>query len=143
VSEPPTVARELTAEELFHLRLSDKRTELVRGRLVVREPAGYQHGVVALRIARLLANYAHDHDLGIVVAAETGFRLFAIPDTVRAPDAAFITRGRAPPPSCIARTVQSSFSPSGMRSMGKTCFRSSPGRSPICGKGEGGDDVMP
>lgn len=30
----------LTADDLLHLNLPDKRTELVRGVLVVREPAG-------------------------------------------------------------------------------------------------------
>ena len=34
------------------------------------------------------------HDLGIVYAAETGFRLATDPDTVRAPDVAFVSRER-------------------------------------------------
>jgi hypothetical protein len=41
----------MTAEELLRLNLPNKRTELVRGVLVVREPAGYQHGDVAMRLA--------------------------------------------------------------------------------------------
>jgi Uma2 family endonuclease len=96
--EPPTVLGVLTAEELLDLHLPDKRTELVRGRLTVREPPGYRHGVIASKIARLIANYVHDHGLGIVVAAETGFKLFSNPDTVRAADAAFLSRHRAPDP---------------------------------------------
>jgi Uma2 family endonuclease len=99
MSEPPTVPSSLTAEELLHLSLPDKQTELVRGTLVVREPPGYQHGVIAMKIARLIANHVHDHSLGIVVAAETGFKLFSSPDTVRAPDAGFISQGRAPAPA--------------------------------------------
>jgi Uma2 family endonuclease len=98
MTEPPTSASVITAEELLYLSLPDKQTELVRGRLVVREPPGYQHGVVALRIARLIANHAADHNLGVAVAAETGFKLFAKPDTVRAADTAFISRDRAPDP---------------------------------------------
>jgi Uma2 family endonuclease len=46
----------------------------------------------------LLGNFVHEHDLGIVVAAETGFKLFSNPDTVRAADAAFLSRDRAPDP---------------------------------------------
>jgi Uma2 family endonuclease len=72
--------------------------ELVRGHLVVREPAGFRHGVVAMEIARRLGDFAAAHRAGIVVAAETGFRLFTDPDTVRAPDAAFIRTSRVPQP---------------------------------------------
>jgi hypothetical protein len=39
----------LTAEELLHLNLPNKGTELVRGVLVVKESDGYQHGDVAMR----------------------------------------------------------------------------------------------
>ena len=98
MSEPPAVSSALSAEELLYVNLPDKQTELVRGQLIVREPPGYQHGVVALKIAVLIANYVRDHELGIVVAAETGFKLFSNPDTVRAADAAYLGRQRAPDP---------------------------------------------
>ena len=39
----------MTAEELLRLQPPHKRTELVRGRLVVREPAGYEHGRIAAK----------------------------------------------------------------------------------------------
>jgi len=48
MAEPPTSAGVVTAEELLYLNLPDKQTELVRGSLIVREPPGYQHGLVAL-----------------------------------------------------------------------------------------------
>jgi Uma2 family endonuclease len=94
----------MSAEELLRLRLPGKRTELVKGVLVVREPAGCLHGVVAARLAKLLSNHVDDQDLGFVLAAETGFKLSSDPDTVRAADVAFITRERlpAPPPSGYA-----------------------------------------
>ena len=91
----------MTADELLHLFLPDKQTELVRGRLIVREPPGHRHGVIAARLARLIDNHVHEYDLGSVVAAETGFKLFADPDTVRAADAAFISRDRAPDPPAL------------------------------------------
>jgi Uma2 family endonuclease len=88
----------MTADELLQLHLPDRRSELVRGVLVVREPPGYQHGVVAARIARVIGTFVADRSLGDVVAAETGFKLFANPDTVRAPDVGFVSRARVPDP---------------------------------------------
>ena len=84
MAQPPTVPTVLTAEELLYLSLPDKQTELVRGRLIVREPPGYRHGVVAFAIAARIAEFVRANNLGVVVAAETGFKLFSSPDTVRA-----------------------------------------------------------
>ena len=94
----------MTAEELLHLNLPNKRTELVRGVLVVREPAGYTHGDVTVRITVAIANYVFAQRLGRVFAAETGFTLARNPDTVRAPDVAFIRNDRLldPPPRGFA-----------------------------------------
>src|SRR5437667_1638072 len=95
----------VTADQLERLRLPDKRVELVKGVLIVKDPAGYRHGAVAARLAKILMDYADAQDLGQVVAAETGFTLASDPDTVRAPDAAFIRRERLPdpPPAGFAR----------------------------------------
>jgi len=51
----------LTAEDLERLNLPNKRTELVRGALIVREPAGFKHGVVAARLAAMLFNHVEAH----------------------------------------------------------------------------------
>lgn len=59
-------------------------------------PAGWSHGEIAFEIGRLLGNFVADHNLGRVFAAETGFRLSQNPDTVRAPDVAFVTTDRLP-----------------------------------------------
>jgi Uma2 family endonuclease len=88
----------MTAEELLRLNLPNKRTELVRGVLVVREPAGYQHGDVTMRLAAAIFAHVEAHGLGRVFAAETGFALARNPDTVRAPDVAFISTARLPDP---------------------------------------------
>ena len=62
---------------------------------VVREPpAGFGHGVHAARIGSVLQAWAERHEAGVVCAAETGFVLFRDPDTVRAPDAAFVSEER-------------------------------------------------
>ena len=94
----------MTADELRLLSMPDKRTELVRGRLVVREPAGFWHGDVAARVLVSISNYlAADRSSqasgvarGRVVAAETGFTLQRHPDTVRAPDVAYLCAERLP-----------------------------------------------
>jgi Uma2 family endonuclease len=88
----------LTADELLRLNIPDKRTELIRGRLIVREPAGFRHGVVALNIGRRIGEFVAARGLGVVVAAETGFKLASNPDTVRAPDAGFVSSERLPDP---------------------------------------------
>jgi Uma2 family endonuclease len=98
-SMPPVTP--MTAEDLERVHILDKRVELVRGVLVVREPAGLRHGRVAMELARRLANHVDAHGLGRVYAAETGFTLARDPDTVRGPDIAFISRDRVPHPEPV------------------------------------------
>jgi Uma2 family endonuclease len=88
----------MTADELLRLRVPHARTELVRGALVVREPAGYRHGRVAMNLALRLGAHVERTRAGQLFAAETGFTLARGPDTVRAPDIAFIRRERLPDP---------------------------------------------
>ncbi len=88
----------LTADDLLRLQPPDKRTELVRGRMIVREPAGFRHGDVAMAIALAMGQFLRSHNLGRLLAAETGFKLFTNPDTVRAPDVAFVRLDRIPDP---------------------------------------------
>jgi Uma2 family endonuclease len=89
----------MTADELLRTHLPDKRVELVRGVLVVREPAGFRHGAVSATLTKLLAHHVDSNGLGSVLAAETGFKLSTDPDTVRAPDVAFVSRERVPDPA--------------------------------------------
>ncbi len=88
----------MTAEELLQLRLPNMRSELVGGVLVVREPAGFRHGAVAVAMTVAIGNFVYAHRLGVVVAAETGFTLRRNPDTVRAADVAFVAADRCPDP---------------------------------------------
>jgi len=88
----------LTADDLLRLRPPDKRTELIRGRMIVREPAGFRHGDIAMAIAARMHSFVRENRLGRVLAAETGFRLFTNPDTVRAPDVAFVRNEQIPDP---------------------------------------------
>ena len=88
----------VTADDLLRLELPGRRAELVKGVLVVREPAGYRHGRTTARLAKKLIDFADEENLGCVLAAETGFKLTSDPDTVRAPDIAFVHRERLPEP---------------------------------------------
>jgi Uma2 family endonuclease len=84
----------MTAEELSQYQPPHKRSELVRGRIIVREPASIWHGVVAARALLVIGNYVAESEGGVVAAAETGFLLERGPDTVRAPDVAYVSRER-------------------------------------------------
>ncbi|MFC1759022.1 Uma2 family endonuclease [Planctomycetota bacterium] len=89
-----TIPHLTTADELFAQPADGYRYELVAGELRMMSPAGGRHGRVALRIAQLLANHVEEHQLGVVFAAETGFRIAQDPDTVLAPDVAFVSQSR-------------------------------------------------
>jgi Uma2 family endonuclease len=78
-----------TAEQLF-LASDLGRCELLRGELRMMSPAGSKHGRIALHLGGLLSDFVELHGLGVVLGAETGFRIAENPDTVRAPDVAFI-----------------------------------------------------
>jgi len=94
----------MTADEL--LKMGDiGRCELIYGELVMMSPAGFGHGEIALRIGRFLGNFVEEHDLGVVLAAETGFLVEQSPDLVRAPDACFVRKDRVP------KTAWSKFFP--------------------------------
>ncbi len=84
----------VTAEELLAMPDYGFRYEQVRGDLRKMPPAGSEHGYVALNIGRLSSDYVRKSGLGRAYAAETGFKLASNPDTVRAPDATFVGRGR-------------------------------------------------
>ena len=80
----------MTADELLMMPNSRWGYELVRGKLKKYMPAGNLHGIIALKIGRIIGNFVEENNLGVVVAAETGFLISHNPDTVRAPDSAFI-----------------------------------------------------
>src|SRR5437660_4719546 len=66
----------------------------VSASLVVREPPGTWHGAVASNLAYVLGDFVRRHGLGLVFAQDTGFKIGSDPDTVRAPDVAFVGRER-------------------------------------------------
>ena len=85
----------MTADEL--LAMPDDgfhRYELVKGELITMSPAGADHGDVALAIGASLRNFVRERGLGRTYGAETGFVIARNPDTVLAPDAAFVSEER-------------------------------------------------
>ena len=85
---------EMTAEELLAMPRDGKRCELVEGELRVMSPAGNEHGAITVRLTWRLAKYIEQNHLGTVFAAETGFIVGRSPDTVRAPNIAFVSQTR-------------------------------------------------
>jgi Uma2 family endonuclease len=86
----------VTAVDFYNLPNHGGRNELVRGEVIAMSPAGARHGKIAMRLGRHVANFVEKQALGEVYAAETGFTIFESPDTVRAPDVAFVAKARIP-----------------------------------------------
>ena len=91
-----TLEKTMTAEQLFALG-GIGRCELVRGELVSMSPTGYDHGWISSKIDRALGNFVESRKLGRVLASEAGFLISRDPDTVLAPDVAFVRAERDPP----------------------------------------------
>ena len=100
MQEPAATAiapgRTVTADELLRMPDDGYRYALVGGELQRMTPAGFDHGAVIMNLAAPLARHVKDGRLGVVCGAETGFVLARQPDTVLAPDIAFVRRERIP-----------------------------------------------
>src|SRR5436309_6780642 len=89
-----TVTSLMTADELLRMPDDGYRYELVQGELRKMSPAGADHGDVAASIVISLGSYVKARKLGKVYTADPGFYIERDPDTVRAPDVAFVSRER-------------------------------------------------
>jgi Uma2 family endonuclease len=86
--------RLFTADELLEMPDDGFRYELVEGELQKMSPAGTDHGRIGAIIGAHLLTFVRERRLGTVYSADTGFLLTRDPDTVRAPDAAFVRTER-------------------------------------------------
>jgi Uma2 family endonuclease len=93
-----TTTHLVTAEELMQLS-GNGRYELVKGELLTMSASGSDHGLITMSLSLVLATHIKNRQLGVAYAAETGFKLEHNPDTVLAPDFAFIRHDRNPPRS--------------------------------------------
>jgi Uma2 family endonuclease len=82
----------ISADQLLAWPDDGRRHELVAGFVVSEPPASFRHGDIAAGVFRRLIEFVRQNDLGRVVSTETGFLLARDPDTVRAPDMAFVSR---------------------------------------------------
>jgi len=88
-------ARLVTAAELERFPDDDYRYELVEGRLIKMSPVGLEHSHIVAQLMWLLMQYVRPRKLGFI-GTELGFKLHSNPDTVRAPDVAFVRAERLP-----------------------------------------------
>ena len=99
----PTKQRITTAEELFNMPDDGYRYELVRGELRKMAPTGGEHGWIESNINGSLIPYVKTNNLGRTFGGNTGFFLDRAPDSVRAPDVAFVRRERI---EAIGKTIR-------------------------------------
>jgi len=95
---PPIVPTVTTAEQLLGVHVPPWRHELVRGELRVMSPAGRRHGDACIALGSLLHDHVRGTRIGKVYGNDTGFVLARTPDTVLAPDLAFVCRDRLSDP---------------------------------------------
>lgn len=82
-----------TLEQLWE-HPPEGRCELVRGELRMMSPSGGEHAWVVASLTGPLVVFVKANRLGYVFGAEGGFIIERDPDTVRAPDVAFVRRER-------------------------------------------------
>lgn len=80
----------MTAEEFATMEPDDGNSELIRGEYVKMPPPGFEHGDIVISIGTILKTYVKRQRLGRVVS-DGGFRIEHDPDTVLAPDVAFVS----------------------------------------------------
>ncbi len=91
-----TTVQLVTADELFLMPRDGFRYELVKGELRKMSPSGSEHVIVIARITVRLGSHIEANNLGFCFGAEGGFKIASDPDTVLAPDVAFVSHERVP-----------------------------------------------
>lgn len=88
-----TMPKRITVADLLAMPDDGKRHELVAGELIELPPPILEHGETQANVGRILGNFVLPRKLGKVFT-EAGFLIASDPDSVRAPDVAFISARR-------------------------------------------------
>jgi Uma2 family endonuclease len=84
----------VTALEFLSHPAASGKSELVRGEIHLMTPASGVHGLVAGEIFVALKAFVDSRSLGLCFPDNIGFELPGLDDTVRSPDAAFVSAER-------------------------------------------------
>ena len=86
-----TIPRLITAKEFAMMPDDEMRHELVNGEMIeLSPPPEFTHGETQLNAGAILRQFVRPRGLGRVTT-DAGYRISADPDTVRSPDAAFVS----------------------------------------------------
>ncbi len=99
-------AKLLTVDDLMRLSSEGVRGELIRGVLYETMPTGRQHGKVLAKLTTRLTTFVERLSGGSIEVGDVGIWLERNPDTVRAPDVAFFSTEKTPPPELAARYAE-------------------------------------
>lgn len=91
--QPESATALVTADELLR-DYHGQRCELIEGKVCLMSPTGFGHGAATVELTVALSTFVRKQKLGVVVTGEVGFILDRNPDTVLAPDVAFVTKDR-------------------------------------------------
>jgi Uma2 family endonuclease len=91
-----TVDALMKIDEYSRLHDGERRTELVRGKVVEMNPPKPRHGQVCSNVVHFLRSYIDPNDLGRVLSNDTGVITERNPDTLRGADAAYYSYSRVP-----------------------------------------------
>jgi Uma2 family endonuclease len=83
-----------TAEDLFHFQNPPWQHELIQGVLYRMPPTGFDHGRIESLFSAFLTIHVSKHHLGRVASGDPGFIIARNPDTVIAPDVAYVSNER-------------------------------------------------
>lgn len=86
----------MTAEELELLPDDGYQYELIEGVLIRMSPGSFEPSKIAVRVSARIFNFVDARGLGEVTGADGGYVLARGPDTVLAPDVAFVRAERVP-----------------------------------------------
>jgi Uma2 family endonuclease len=91
-----TIAKLLTAEDLWNMPGNGAGFELIDGELHPMAPSGQEHSNVGVNLVTLINAFVRKNRLGIVTGPDGGYILKHDPETVRVPDIGFVRSDRLP-----------------------------------------------